>query len=1514
FVIASNEMLRTVFHWEGLENPVQLVLKEHHLRPQYYDFSNQNKEMIKKSLENLKVDDRHTAFDLTDVPFRVYLCKTGSATYEMIVSYHHILFDGWSNAIILEEFLNAYHDLCSGKVLQIPAKTRFKAFVTWVKQVDRDPEETFWRNYLYGFETPTELSLKKRYQGSKRTVANFQTGFAKSTKDQIEEFVKTHKITTASLFYSCWGILLQRYNNSDDVVFGTTVSGRPSVIPGIERMVGLFINTIPLRIQSYPGEKAVDFLEKITAALKEREIFENTPLVEIKKQSVIGYEDVVEELFDSIVVIENYPMNSRWSQEKNELIVNSYSMFESTHYDLTLGIELFDDIEINFSYREQVFVEADIERLAGHFTRIMKDIISNPGKEVSRIEMLSAREKHQLLFEWNKTEKWYPQDKTIAGLFVEQALKTPDHIAVIGSSVEGAAALRATSLLQQITYCQLNQQSDVLAQRLIEKGVLADTIVTIMTERSLETITGIMGILKSGGAYLPIDPGYPQERIDYMIKDSGTKLVITSDKEDETLGSWEGEKIILGSIIDPSDHLSYHHSSFIIHHSKLYLNLAYIIYTSGTTGRPKGVAVEHRAAVNTLLSRKSEYNMTAQHTSLQLFSYAFDGFITSFFTPLFSGSRVVLPGENGVKDIQHIKSAIVRHHVTHFICVPPLYQAIIENLAPKEASCLQVVTLAGDALSPGLLEISRQKNPGLEIVNEYGITEAAVMSTIYRHQEKAGRIVIGHPTWNTQIYIMDQKSRLMPMGTPGELCIGGFGLARGYLNNPELTSERFYRSNRTHRTYIFYKTGDLARWLPVVPPAGGATGGVIEFLGRIDHQVKIRGYRVEPGEIEKLLLNHKKIKEAVVLAKDYKNTAETANDNKYLCAYIIGGPSLTETGLREFLAKDLPGYMIPAYFVFLEKIPLTANDKIDRKALPDPVIIDTALPGEGLHVPPRNEYERKLVEIWSAVLGGPPAGRHGIGIDDNFFKLGGHSIKAAKLVLKIHKELQIKVPVNALFENPNIRGLANYIHQAGKEKYDPILPAEEREYYPLTPGQKQFYITRHAGHDDTVYNVQNLVQLDGNLSHQAQKRLENTFRELIHRHESLRTSFELIANEPVQRIHKEVEFKLKYFDLAAKNAKDREEEKIHHSSFIIHHFICTFDLEKAPLMRVGLIKIEEETHILMIDMHHIIADGLSMGLLVKEFTDLYRGEESPPLQIRYRDFAMWQTGSMQNPKVQANLKRQETYWLNELSGELPLLNLPLDFPRPDIRRGEGSSVRFELDIEISNLLKKLAAGEGVTFYILFLAIFILLLSRLCDQEDILVGTPIAGRGHPDLDMVIGIFATMLVIRCKAGAQKNFRDFLREVKTKTLDAHENQDYTYEQLVDKLSIRNPGRNALFDVVFVWEDLELDLGELTFPGHGKENERLQLNLLNYEKISAPFDLILSGTETRQKMCFFINYSIALFKRETIEKIAVDFTALISEILKNPVIKLGEIEMAHELLEASPQADEEDPGDFGF
>ncbi|NIM14873.1 MAG: amino acid adenylation domain-containing protein [Candidatus Aminicenantes bacterium] len=1002
-----------------------------------------------------------------------------------------------------------------------------------------------------------------------------------------------------------------------------------------------------------------------------------------------------------------------------------------------------------------------------------------------------------------------------------------------------------------ITYRELNQKSNQLAYLLQERGVLADDIVGIMVERSIEMIIGILGILKAGGAYLPIDLEYPAERIKFIMADSGAKILLTNLSE--------GHHI--------------HHSSFITHHSG---NLAYVIYTSGSTGSPRGVLVEHGGVVNTLYWRTNEYRLGTDDAVLQLFSFSFDGFVTSFFTPILSGSRVVLLAEGQQGDVFRIKDTAIKEKVTHFICVPSLYASLLDLCSSGDLAGIRVVTLAGEPVKPALVKKSKALNPGIEIINEYGATENTVVATICRNVREKPLIPIGKPIANTRIYILSLHGNLNPIGIPGELCIAGPGVARGYLNNPELTAQKFQIHNnrwyyRTNRTYIpskkIYKTGDLARWLP---------DGNIEFLGRKDFQVKIRGFRIEPGEIEKQLSEHEAIKEALVIAREYE-TGE-----KYLCAYVVMNPHLPHSPnfLKEYLSGKLPDYMIPANIVLLEQIPLNPNGKVDIKALPEPEV--TSLKE---YIPPRNDTEKELVNIWADVLG---IDNQRIGIVDDFFELGGHSLKATLLISRIQKVLKVKVHLEEIFKLPTIKKLSVYIMGLTEEKYVSIYPAEETEYYALSSSQQRIYFSHRMDRKAVLYNMPSAWALEGTVDI---NRLESTFKKLISRQESLRTSFKVIGvgEEVVQCIHDKVEFEIEYYELATEDT-ERKEEIIHNSKFIIQNsFIRPFDLSQAPLLRVGLIKLPA-SYFLLVDMHHIISDGVSVNIFVKEFTLLYEGEELPALRIQYKDYSRWEKKQAANDEQRKKIKKQESYWLDQFKEGIPLLDLRTDYPRPAIQNYEGKVTCFEMTSDETRALKKMALEQGTTLYMVLLAICTIMLSKISGKEVVVTGTAVAGRRHADLEPIIGIFINTLALINYPADDKTFILYLKEVKNRTLEAFDNQDYPFEELVNQVvKNRRVDRHPIFDVMFALQDVVKS--ELTLEG---------LTLTPYESdfITSKFDLALVAMEKDRKLRLLFQYCTKLFKEETIKRYARYFNEIATAVTINKHVKLKDINISHRLL----------------
>ncbi len=1226
------------------------------------------------------------------------------------------------------------------------------------------------------------------------------------------------------MIYTAWGILLQKYNNTNDIVFGTTVSGRNTDISGVEDMVGLFINTLPLRVNSTEGESVQSLLEKVDCILKERDEYQSTSLVDIKSYSEI---DSKEELFDTLVVIENYPIDKALLNNDNPIKIEEYTMTEMTNYKLTLAIINFEGLELELSYDNSIFNDAEINRMLRHFENIIINIIENQVSSISQVDMLTEEERHQILIDFNNTKAYYPKDKTIHKLFEEQVSRTPESIAIVYED-------------RQLTYRELNERANQLARLLRDKGVGPDNIVGIMVDKSMEMAVGVLGILKAGGAYLPIDTDYKADRIKYFLEDSCCNILLCNNTDVKELK--------LDIDIIPLDDLKLLHNqeNFNLENVNKPQDLAYIMYTSGSTGKPKGVLIEHRSVVR-LVKNTNYLDFSKCSRIIQTGALVFDASIFEIWGSLLNGLMLHLVNKEVILDAAKLKNELIKNKIDTIWLTSSLFSQLASEDASMFKGCKNLL-VGGDLLSVKHINAVRKECIGINIVNGYGPTENTTFSVCHIIDKNyIDNIPIGKPINNSTAYIVDRSNKLCSIGLAGELCVAGDGLARGYLNRPDLTSEKFVQNPFETGTRM-YRTGDLARWMP---------NGNIEFLGRIDHQVKIRGYRIEPGEIENKLLSNDAVKETIVIARDDNN------GNKYLCAYVVGEKELIVSDLRAYLSKDMPDYMIPSYFIQLEKLPLTLNGKIDRKALPK---TDGDIFTGTEYEAPRNSTEEKIVKIWREILGVEK-----IGINDNFFELGGHSLKATSLVARIHKVLDIEIPLREIFKASTVKGISEYIKSNEESIYSSIEPIEEKDYYEMSSAQKRMYTLQQLDINSTSYNMPGVIELDGDLDIEY---LKEVFDRLIQRHEVLRTSFEVIEDGLVQRVHKKVEFGIEEY-------KVEEEKGIEE---VVKGFIRAFNLIKAPLLRLGLVKTQSNKHILMFDMHHIISDGVSMGILVEEFSKAYAGEELTPLRIQYKDFSEWQNALFRSDSIKA----QEDYWIKQFEGEIPVLNLNTDYQRPAVQSFEGDSIQLEVDKELTNKLRQIAKDTGSTMYMVLLSTFNILLSKYSGQEDIIVGSPIAGRPHADLDNIIGMFVNTLAMRNYPNGEKTFKEFLKEVKENALGAYENQDYQFEELVEKLNVaRDFSRNPLFDVMFTLQNV--DMGEIEVAG-------IKLKPHNLENRISKFDMTVEAVELVNSMSINIQYCTKLFSRTTIERMYRHLENIIQAVTENIDIKLSQVDMLTE------------------
>ncbi len=981
-VAGANEVLRTLFRWEQVKEPVQVVLTRHRPEVRMHDFSGAGPG-AEAEAGALAEKDRREPFDLGRVPFRVTLCLLPGEVSRVIISNHHILYDGWSNGIILSEFFRAYHALQEGRPVEIPPKTRFKEYVKWLDRGGGKERADYWTTCLEGFETRTELVPAGAAVDAPPGSDALHISLGDLLEKNFQEFVREQKLTPALVMYGAWAILLQRYTNSPDVMFGTTVSGRHAKLEGIEHMVGLFINTLPLRSTAAAGETVSAYLRRLDRELRPREAFEDTPLVEIKDYCAL---DKQKDLFDSLVVVENYPLDSRLIPAGCGLTFRSYSMYERTQYPVTLTINCFEGFHLDLVYHTRWLRPVETAAILNHFVAIIADMTAFPGKYTDDVSLLSEEETRQLLYRLNETETPYPPHPTIDALLARRAEQTPHHTAIICPSPASAA----------VSYRHLDILARRLAHHLAGLGVVPGSVVALMVKPSPLMMAGLLGILKSGCAYLPVDPAYPEDRILYMLKDSGARVLLTDMPLKDSYGA-VGDIGVLdisslhsrGGAPPPGPTVKSRPG-----------DAAYVVYTSGSTGGPKGAVVEHRSAVNFITHMTRVLPFRPGASILALTTISFDIFILETLAPLSIGMKMVMADEGRRQDPDALVELITAARVNLLQLTPSRLQVLTAG-GFGWLKGIETVMLGGEALPGALFERLSREFSG-NIYNLYGPVETTVWSTL-KELTGASSVTIGAPIANTRVYILDRLLRLLPAGRAGELYIAGDGLARGYINNPDQTRERFI-PDPFFPNQRMYRTGDLARRLP---------DGDIRFLGRADQQVKIRGYRIEPGEIENALLRHPHITGAAVIPK----TGD--GGSAYLCAYMAVDEEVRLDQVKEFLARRLPDYMVPSHFSILDKLPKTPNNKIDRKALDAGAVpLRPAVEFAG----PANRTQERVAGAWKEVLKLDRAGIH-----DNLFDVGGNSMTVTRLRARLEKEFEREIPVTVFFQHTTIHAQARYL-------------------------------------------------------------------------------------------------------------------------------------------------------------------------------------------------------------------------------------------------------------------------------------------------------------------------------------------------------------------------------------------------------------------------------------------------------------------------------------------------------
>ncbi|MFE8600248.1 amino acid adenylation domain-containing protein [Archangium violaceum] len=1444
-LVEQHAILRTGFFWEGLAEPLQVVYARAALPYEEHDWRGLSRGEQQEKLAAFIAADRARGFDLRRPPLiRLAVMRLEENVLQFVWSHHHLLMDGWSIGLLLNELFARYEELLAGKQ-RVNRSPPFRDYIEWLQQQPQDRAEAYWRQTLQGFTTPTPLPAAKPTPAgalvrSKERRKLFLTPAATAA---LQSFARQHQLTLNTLVQGTWALLLGRYSGESDVLFGTIVSGRPPELAGVEQMIGLFINSVPVRVRVPDEETILPWLQRLQAQQLERGRYEYTPLLRIQGWSQVPRGTA---LFDSLLVFENYPVDGAVRERGSRFDARDIESFEHNNFPLDAAVTLGPRLGLHVTYDTARFDDVTIEQLLGHWAAALEDVIVRPERRLSEVSLLPPEERQRVLVEWNATSADYPRHSTIHELFEAQAAQHPDSVAVESGSLK-------------LTYRQLDERSNQLAHSLRRLGVGPDSRVALCLERSLELIVSLLAILKAGGAYVPLDSSYPRQRLSLMLADAQPQVLVTTRALLPSLPA-DGLDCVL---LDEVHEALARESTAPVRSGALPQHLAYIDFTSGSTGRPKGVCIEHRSVLRTLLG-VSYAHLGPEHSFLLLAPISFDASTLEVWGPLLHGARLVLFPPHSPTDVHELADVLSRHHVTTLHLTSGLFTQVVDSHLEALRPLQQLLT-GGDVVSAPhvqrVLETLR-----IPVTACYGPTEGTLFSScllMTQPSDVGASVPIGRPISNTQLYVLDSHLQPVPPGVPGELFISGDGLARGYLGASSLTAERFlpnpFSSSPGAR---MYRTGDLARH---------RHDGVLEFLGRLDSQVKVRGFRIELSEVESALLSLPGVREAVALAR------EDSPGLKRLVAYFTGD-SLSPESLRSSLQQRLPEYMVPSSFVHLPALPLTSHGKVDRKALPAP---DSRPELSQSFLPPRNDIERTLSSIWAEVLH-----LERVGVLDNFFELGGHSLLATQAISRIRTAFAVELPLRDLFDAPTIAALAPRIHAALQSrqgfKAPPLLPVPRTGRLPLSFAQQRLFFLDQLEPNNPAYNMPTALRLEGTLDLAA---LERSFNELVRRHESLRTTFRGEPKGATQVIAPAVPLPLPVVDLSGLPEAERESEA---RRLAIHETQRPFDLARGPLLRTQLLRLNDTTHVLLVTMHHIISDGWSMTLLTREMGQLYaaystgRPSPLPELAVQYADYAAWQQGWLVGEVLDAQL----SYWREQLAGVSQVLELPTDRPRPAVRSHRGATRSTLLPLPLTDRIRELARAEGVTPFMLLLTALEILLQRYSGQDDFVIGTDVANRHHAEVEGLIGFFVNQLALRARLSGDPTFRELLARTRDGVLGAQAHQDLPFEELVRVL---NPARSLqhapLFQVKLTYQNTPqggaMELPGLTLRGLGTEQEAAVAKL----------DLTFVAIETPRGLSCVCEYATDLFDADTIGRMFEHLQVLLDAATTQPELRLSSL-----------------------
>src|SRR6218665_725332 len=1447
-VVDHHPILRTAFAWDRKDRPLQAVLARAEVPWTEQDWSGLTASAQDERLRELLEEEQRRGFDLKRAPLlRLVLVRLGEQRHRLLWSVHHLLLDGWSAARVLEDVLGAYAALAQGQAPRPRPCRPFRDFVSWLGTRDASAAEAFWRERLRDFPgaVPLELPCPASEPGAGAPAQGgasheeARRELSAELSEAIRALARRERLTESAVLLGAFCVVLSRYADRRALAVGVTVSGRPPDLEGAERMAGLFINTLPFSVEVEESTPVSAWLARQQERMASMQAWSATPLPELRRHAGVAAD---QPLFEQLFVFENYPDTGEAPPDLEGLRVGEVSSVEQPDYPLTLVAAPGERLVLRTLFDARRYTRSAMERLLGHLENVLRSMVAAPQERLDSVGLLGREEEGHPPGAVRGGRRPYPEEASLVEGVEAQVARAPEAPVLLHDG-------------QRLTYRELDARAERIHHRLRALGVRPGERVAILLERGADFLAAMLGVLKSGAAYLPLDRAQPPERLAFMLADSGARVLLTSGPSPLTppdgCAVLEVAEALATAPTAPAPRAHADGGS-----------VAYVMYTSGSTGRPKGIAVPHPALSRLVLGNRF---LSLEPGARVAFAsnVSFDAATLELWGALLNGGCLVVIEREVLLSSTALAAFLSETPLDLLWLTAGVFHQVARQ-APESFASVACLICGGDVVDPHAVRAVQASGGPRHLLNGYGPTENTTFTTTY---DTAGlgppspTVPIGQPISNTEGFVLDRRMRPQPLGVPGELYAGGDGLALGYHARPALTAERFVPHPWSQRPgQRLYRTGDRVRWLE---------DGTLEFLGREDQQLKLRGFRIEPGEVEAVLHRHPGVEQALVVPHDF------AAGDRRLVAYVVGTGLPPPRALRDWAAQHLPDYMVPAAVKVLDALPLTANGKVDRRAPPPP-------PHEpdttgALALAGRSPTVQVLAGIWSQVLRVPS-----VEPGDSFFALGGHSLLATVVPSRLRAAFGVELPLSALFEAPTLGELAARIdaERRGTSTARTMEPVSREGPLPLSFAQQRLWFLDRYAPLGAAYHIPHALHLHGDLHEET---LAWSLGEIVRRHEVLRTVLPEVEGRPRQQVLAWSPFVLPREDLSSPPEAERREQLRRH---LQRQFESPFDLARGPLMRVLLLRMGPSEHVLAITLHHIVADGWSVGLLARELRLLYAAREEgrasplPELTVQYADFATWQRRWLRG----AVLERQLSYWRGQLES-LPATELATDRPRPATQSFRGAVLEVELPEPLSRALLQLARKEDSTPFMVLLTGFFTLLHRYTGQHDLVVGSPVANRNHVEVEPLIGFFVNMLAMRARFEGEPGFTKLLAPGRRAALDAYDHQDVPFEMLVETLRpARDPSRQPLFQVTFAVHNVPAEDVEL--PGVTLDSVRTDLDWVR-------FDLELHLWQHPQGLRGYWAYATSLFDAATIERLHRHYVNLLTAAVAHPERSIASLEL---------------------